>query len=79
VPDDQLDAVVASWCADIMERSPSAIAIAKRSFNADTESIRGISWMGMQTVSYLYDSDESREGVNAFREKRKPNFRQFAK
>jgi len=79
VPDDQLDAEVASWCADIVERSPSAIAIAKRSFNADTESIRGISWMGMQTVSYLYDSDESREGVNAFREKRKPNFRQFAK
>ncbi len=79
VPDELLDEEVAKWCADIMERSPSAIAIAKRSFNADTESIRGISWMGMQTVSYLYDSEESREGVNAFLEKRKPDFRRFAK
>ena len=34
--DDQLDAEVAKWCAEILERSPSAIA--KRSFNADTES-----------------------------------------
>src|SRR5436189_579499 len=27
VPDDQLDAEVAKWCAEILERSPSAIAI----------------------------------------------------
>ncbi|MGF7160366.1 2-ketocyclohexanecarboxyl-CoA hydrolase [Rhodoligotrophos appendicifer] len=77
VPDDQLDAEVAKWCAEIMERSPSAIAIAKRSFNADTESIRGISWMGMQTLSYYYNTDESREGVKAFLEKRKPEFRKY--
>ena len=51
------------------------IAIAKRSFNADTESIRALSWMGMQTLSFYYDTDESREGVRAFMEKRKPEFR----
>ena len=62
VPDDQLDAEVAKWCAEILERSPSAIAIAKRSFNADTESIRALSWMGMQTLSFYYDTEESREG-----------------
>jgi 2-ketocyclohexanecarboxyl-CoA hydrolase len=75
VPDDQLDAEVAKWCAEILERSPSAIAIAKRSFNADTESIRALSWMGMQTLSFYYDTEESREGVRAFMEKRKPEFR----
>jgi 2-ketocyclohexanecarboxyl-CoA hydrolase len=75
VTDDQLDAEVAKWCAEILERSPSAIAIAKRSFNADTESIRALSWMGMQTLSFYYDTDESREGVRAFMEKRKPEFR----
>jgi 2-ketocyclohexanecarboxyl-CoA hydrolase len=75
VTDDQLDAEVAKWCAEILERSPSAIAIAKRSFNADTESIRALSWMGMQTLSFYYDTEESREGVRAFMEKRKPEFR----
>ncbi len=79
VPDDRLDAEVADWCSRILEHSPSALAIAKRSFNADSESIRGISWMGMQTVSYMYDTEESREGVRAFLEKRSPEFRRYVK
>ena len=79
VPHDQLDAEVTKWCAEIMEKSPTAISIAKRSFNADSENIRGIGAMGMQTLKLYYDSDESREGVNAFNEKRKPDFRKFAK
>src|ERR1700737_2695889 len=40
VPHDQLDAEVGRWCAEILERSPTAIAIAKRSFNAASDSIR---------------------------------------
>jgi 2-ketocyclohexanecarboxyl-CoA hydrolase len=79
VPHDQLDAEVAKWCAEIMERSPTAIAIAKRSFNADTENIRGIGGMGMQALSMYYESEESKEGVRAFNEKRKPDFRKHAK
>ncbi len=77
VPDDQLDAEVAAWCAEIMDRSPTAIALAKRSFNAATEHMRGISAMGMQALALYYDSEESQEGVNAFLEKRKPEFRKF--
>ncbi|MBX9701421.1 MAG: 1,4-dihydroxy-2-naphthoyl-CoA synthase, partial [Acetobacteraceae bacterium] len=69
------DAEVAKWCSEIMERSPTAIAIAKRSFNADTENIRGIGGMGMQALSMYYASEESQEGVRAFNEKRKPEFR----
>lgn len=79
VPHDELDAEVARWCAEIMERSPTAIAIAKRSFNADTDSIRGIGGMGMQALSMYYASEESKEGVRAFNEKRKPNFRKYQK
>jgi 2-ketocyclohexanecarboxyl-CoA hydrolase len=79
VPHDQLDAEVARWCAEIMERSPTAIAIAKRSFNADTESIRGIGGMGMQSLRMYYQTEESKEGVRAFNEKRKPDFRKHAK
>jgi 2-ketocyclohexanecarboxyl-CoA hydrolase len=79
VPDDQLDAEVARWCAEILERSPTAIAIAKRSFNADTDHIRGIAAMGMQALSLYYQTEESKEGVRALKEKRKPDFRRFVK
>ena len=79
VPHAELDAEVNKWCAEIVEKSPTAIAIAKRSFNADSENIRGIGAMGMQTLKLYYESDESREGVKAFNEKRKPDFRKYVK
>ncbi|MGD0641607.1 MAG: enoyl-CoA hydratase-related protein [Roseiarcus sp.] len=79
VPDAGLDAEVDRWCADLLERSPTAIAIAKRSFNADTESIRGIDGLGMMALSLYYDTEESKEGVRAFKEKRKPDFRRRAR
>ena len=61
VPHDQLDAEVAKWCEEIMEKSPTALAIAKRSFNADTENIRGIGGLGMQALKLYYDTEESRK------------------
>jgi len=76
VPHEQLDAEVRRWCDEIRERSPTALAIAKRSFNADTDHIRGIAGMGLQALSLYYQSEESREGVRAFAEKRKPRFRE---
>ncbi len=75
VPHDQLDAEVDRWCAEILDKSPTAIAIAKRSFNADSDSIRGIASLGMQALALYYDTPESHEGVEAFLQKRKPNFR----
>lgn len=79
VPDADLDAEVARWCAEILDLSPTALAIAKRSFNADTEHIRGIANIGFQAVSLYYGTDEAKEGGNAFREKRKPRFRDHQK
>jgi len=71
VPDAELDAEVERWCNEIKELSPTAIAIAKLSFNADTENIRGISNLGFQAVALYYQSDEAKEISRAFREKRK--------
>ena len=79
VPHSELDNEVSAWCTEIMEKSPTALAIAKRSFNASTEYIRGIGAMGMQSVAMYYESDESKEGENAFLEKRKPEFRKYTK
>jgi 2-ketocyclohexanecarboxyl-CoA hydrolase len=78
VPHEQLDAEVTKWGRELVEKSPTAIAIAKRSFNASTEHIRGIGSLGMQALSLYYDTDESKEGVRAFLEKRKPDFRKLA-
>ena len=79
VPAAELDAEVDRWCSDLLSHSPTALAIAKRSFNADTESIRGISSLGIQALSLYYDTEESKEGARAFREKRRPDFRKHAK
>ncbi|MBT5414165.1 MAG: 1,4-dihydroxy-2-naphthoyl-CoA synthase [Rhodospirillaceae bacterium] len=76
---EDLDAEVERWCAEIAERSPTAIALAKRSFNMDTDHIKGIGALGFEAVKLFYGTAESKEGVNAFLEKRKPEFRKHAK
>jgi 2-ketocyclohexanecarboxyl-CoA hydrolase len=78
VPHDHLDAEVDQWCQEINQLSPTALTIAKRSFNADSENIRGIGFLGIQTLKHYYQSEESKEGVRAFNEKRKPDFKKHA-
>ena len=75
VPDHELDDEVAQWCAEINALSPTALAIAKRSFNADSDNIKGISAMGFEAVSLYFNTPEAKEGGRAFREKRRPDFR----
>ncbi|MDC0039197.1 enoyl-CoA hydratase-related protein [Gammaproteobacteria bacterium] len=79
VPDEQLDDEVDRWTSEIVERSPTAIAIAKRSFNADSENIRGIGGLGMQALALYYGTEESKEGGRAQKEKRRPEFRKMLK
>ncbi|MEU0987455.1 enoyl-CoA hydratase-related protein [Streptomyces sp. NPDC005953] len=75
VPDDELDDEVDQWCREINALSPTALAIAKRSFNADSESIRGIGHLGFQALALYFGTDESKEGGEALRAKRTPDFR----
>jgi 2-ketocyclohexanecarboxyl-CoA hydrolase len=75
----KLDAEVAAWCAELNKRSPTAIALAKKSFNADTESIRGMGGVAMQALRLYYNTEESQEGVKALNEKREPDFMKFYK
>ena len=79
VPQDQLDAEVKKWCDEIVEKSPTAIALAKKSFNVDTEMIRGMGGLAMHALKLYYETPESAEGGDAFREKRKPEFRKHVK
>jgi 2-ketocyclohexanecarboxyl-CoA hydrolase len=77
VPAAELDAAVKDWTDKLAQRSPTAIALAKRSFNADTDNIRGISNLALHAVKMFYDTAESKEGVAAFNEKRAPDFHKF--
>ena len=75
VPAAELDA----WTDTLANRSPTALALAKRSFNADSENIRGISMMALNAVKLFYDTEESKEGVRGFTERRTPDFHAFVK
>jgi 2-ketocyclohexanecarboxyl-CoA hydrolase len=63
VPAAEFDAAVKAWTDILAERSPTALALAKRSFNADSENIRGISLGSLSAVKLFYDPEESREGA----------------
>ena len=79
VPAAELDDAVNAWTETLGQRSPTALALAKRSFNADSENIRGISLMALNAVKLFYETEESKEGVRAFTEKRAPDFHKYVK
>ena len=79
VPRERLMDEARAWAAEILDKSPTAIKLAKASFNADTENIRGITGIAMAGLALYYDTEESAEGTIAFQEKRKPDFGRFRK
>ena len=60
-------------------QEPDGACHRQRSFNADSENIRGIGALGMQALALYYQTEESKEGAAAFREKRKADFRSKVK
>jgi len=79
VPAGQLRAEVEQWCRELLEKSPTALKLAKYSFNADTDHIHGITEMGFGALELYYQTPEAQEGRNAFVEKRPPDFRKHVK
>jgi len=77
VPAERLMDEVRAWAGEILERSPTALKLAKASFNAASEHIRGIAALGMAGLALYYDTEESAEGARAFKEKRPPDFSKF--
>lgn len=68
-----------NWAREVLLKSPTAIKIAKASFNAETEHIRGIGAMGMASLALYYGTEEAMEGRNAFIERRPPDFEKYRK
>lgn len=77
VPLEDLEAETVQWCREMLEKSPTALRFLKASLNADTDGLAGLQQMGGDATLLYYTTDEAKEGRDAFKEKRKPNFDQF--
>jgi len=74
VPADELLDKAREYARKIAGYSPTAIRFLKHSFNADTDHIGGLSHLAFDGLELFADSDEGREGAQAFAEKRPPDF-----
>jgi 1,4-dihydroxy-2-naphthoyl-CoA synthase len=61
----------------MLQMSPTALTVLKHSFNADSDSIAGISAISFDSLNLFVETDEAKEGLAAFNEKRKPDFSRF--
>lgn len=79
VPPEQLEERVMSISKELLQRSPTALRILKHAFNADTDHVYGIQNLAHATTALYYSTDEGKEGTDAFKEKRPPNYSRFRK
>ncbi len=79
VPDDKLEEETMEWCKRILQMSPQALSVAKVSLNFETDLMYASFVHGAEMLRLAYDGAEIKEGMNAFLEKRKPDFGKFRK
>ena len=77
VPLDQLEEETVRWCREMLELSPFALRLLKASFHAAEDGLSGIQQLAHDTNLLFYASDEAREGREAYKRKRTPDFSQF--
>jgi naphthoate synthase len=77
VPLDRLEEETVQWCREMLEKSPFALRLTKASFHAHEDGYAGIQQLAHDANLLFYASDEAKEGREAFKEKRKPDFSRF--
>ncbi|MDP8959700.1 MAG: 1,4-dihydroxy-2-naphthoyl-CoA synthase [Actinomycetota bacterium] len=77
VPLERLEEETVAWAREILDKSPTAIRMLKRAFNADTDGLAGLQQLAGDATLLFYMTEEAQEGRNAFLEKRKPDFGKF--
>jgi naphthoate synthase len=77
VPYEQLEDETVQWCEEMLSMSPTALRFVKAAMNADTDGLAGLQQLAGDATLLYYTTDEAKEGRDAFKEKRQPDFGQF--
>jgi naphthoate synthase len=77
VPLGRLEEETISWCREMLALSPFALRLLKASFHASEEGLAGIQQLAHDANLLFYGSEEAREGREAYKAKRTPDFSQF--
>lgn len=77
VPVDLLEAEGVQWAREILEKSPIAIRFLKAAMNADCDGQAGLQVLAGDATMLFYMTEEGKEGLNAYIEQRKPDFKKF--
>ncbi|NDK89129.1 1,4-dihydroxy-2-naphthoyl-CoA synthase [Gordonia desulfuricans] len=79
VPLADLEAETVGWCREMLALSPLALRLMKASFHAAEDGLAGIQQLAHDTNLLFYSTDEAKEGREAFKAKRTPEFDRFAR
>ncbi len=79
VPLENLEEETVQWAKEMLSKSATALRFLKASFNADTDGLAGLQQLGGDATLLYYTTDEAKEGRDAFKEKRDPDFSKFPK
>jgi naphthoate synthase len=79
VPLDALEEETVRWCREMLALSPFALRLVKASFHAAEDGMSGIQQLAHDANLLFYASEEAREGREAYKEKRAPDFSRFPK
>tara|TARA_B100001996_G_scaffold225069_1_gene173275 strand:+ start:202 stop:1032 length:831 start_codon:yes stop_codon:yes gene_type:complete len=79
VPYQNLENETVKWSQKILEKSPLSIRMLKGALNADCDGQAGLQQLAGDATMLFYMTEEAQEGRDAFKEKRKPNFKKFPK
>ncbi len=74
VAPEDLDAEAEKWAQKIIEKSPTAIALGKKMHNIYYDTLSSSAEMGVEMLTLFWGTEEAREGMLAFKEKRIPVF-----
>jgi naphthoate synthase len=77
VPLDRLEEETVQWCREMLALSPFSLRLLKASFNAAEDGLSGIQQLAHDANLLFYASDEAKEGREAYKEKRAPDFSKF--